>query len=112
MEICGICGKRFKNTLAVKQKIQQQISQIFANLNLWKSAESALKDLKVHQRQNKKSTTNFTKLRKSKSVKICAICVKRFKSTSAIKQKNQSQISQIYANQNLWNLWLYDLRTT
>ena len=62
MEICGICGKRFKKYISGKTK---------------------------------KSTTNFTNLRKSKSVEICGICVKRFKSTLAVKQKNQPQI---YAN--------------
>ena len=43
MEIYGICVKRFKSTSAVKQKNQPQI---YANQNLWKSAESALEDLK------------------------------------------------------------------
>ena len=59
--ICGICGKRFKSTLAVQQKNQPQISQIYTNLNLWKSAESVVKDLKIHWRQNKKINHKFHK---------------------------------------------------
>ena len=99
-------AKSVVKDLKVHQQYNKKINHKFHKFTQIKICrnlrKSAVKYLKAPQQYNKKINHKF---HKSTQIKICGICGKRFKSTSAVKQKNQPQISQNYANPNLWNLW-------